>query len=265
MTRRSFAALAGFLPIRSAAESKAEAGKRALDETIAALGGGSLLGMRDRTETGRVYSFYREDLTGLSRAKIYTKYLDNPQPGKLGVLERQAFGKKEESAVLFIDGEGYDVTYRGARPLPDPLMERYRDSMRHNLFYILRMRLNEPGLTVEFNGSEVLENQSVDILDIIDARNEVVTVYVNHHSKLPVRQRFYRRDPVTGDRIEEVTRFSKYKRTAKGVQWPLDLQRERDTEKLTEIYDETVETDTGLRAELFQLPTGVPMLRKEKS
>jgi hypothetical protein len=265
MTRRSFAALAGFLPLRSAAESKADRGQRALDEAIAALGGASLLGMRDRTETGRVYSFYREDLTGLSVAKIYTKYLDNPEPGKLGVLERQAFGKKEESAVLFINGEGYEVTYRGVRPLPDTILERYRDSTRHNFFYILRMRLKEPGLTVEFNGSEVLENQSVDILDIIDAQNEVVTVYINHHTKLPVRQRFYRRDPLTHDRIEEVTRFSKYKRTAKGVQWPLDLQRERDTEKLTEIYDETVETDTGLRAELFQLPGKTPMLQKQKS
>ncbi|MCU1257418.1 MAG: hypothetical protein JWO80_303 [Bryobacterales bacterium] len=265
MTRRTFAALAGFLPLRSAAENKIDRGKRTIDEVIAALGGENLLRMRDRVESGRVYSFYREDLTGLSRAKIYTQYIDNPQPGKLGVLERQAFGKKEESAVLFIDGEGYDVTFRGARPLPDSLIERYHDSTRHNFFYILRMRIKEPGLTFEFRGNDVVENQSVDIIDVIDAQNEVVTVYVNTHTKLPLRQRFYRRDPLTQDRIEEVTRFSKYKDAGKGVKWPLDLQRERDTEKLTEIYDEAVRIDTGLRPELFQLPSGVKLLKKEKS
>lgn len=264
MTRRTFASLAGFLPVRSMAESKAEQGKRALDEVIHALGGGGLLNMRDRTESGRVYAFYHESLSGLSIAKIYTKYHDNPEPGKLGLSERQTFGKKQDSAVLFIDGDGYDITYKGVRPLADTVIERYRYSTRKNFFYILRMRLNEPGLAVEYSGSEVLENQSVDILDITDAQNDVVTVYYNHFTKLPVRQRFYRRDPLTGDRIEEVTRFSKYKMTAKGVQWPLDLQRERDTEKITEIYDDNVVTDTGLREDLFQLPSGAKMLPKLK-
>lgn len=262
MTRRTFAAL---LPAPLLGQTKTERGKRALEETIAALGGDGLLRMRDRVETGRVFSFYREDLSGLDRARIYTRYIDNPKPGNLGVLERQAFGKKEESAVLFLDGEGYDVTFRGARPLPDALVERYRNSTRKNFFYILRMRLKEPGLTFELAGTEVLENQSVDRLDITDAQNETVTVYLNRLTKLPLRQRFIRRDPLTGDRIEEVTRFSKYKRTSKGVQWPLDLQRERDTEKQIEIYDDSVEIDTGLRDDLFQLPSGSKILSKPKA
>ncbi len=267
MTRRAFTALAGFLPLRATAQTKAEKGKRALEETIHALGGENFLRMRNRTESGRAYSFYRDRLSGLTRARIYTEYTDNPAPGKLGIRERQSFGKKakEDSATLFIDGEGYDITYKGARPLPDALLERYRQTTWHNFFYIARMRLKEPGLIVEYTGQDVIENQSVDILDIYDAQNENVTVYVSSVTKLPVRQRFYRRDPLTKDRIQEVTRFSKYKLTNTGVQWPLDLQRERDTEKLTEIYDESVTTDTNPAATLFQLPPGITMLPKESS
>ncbi len=265
MTRRSFAALSAVLPLRLGADSKADRGKRALDETIAALGGGNFLRMHDRLESGRVYSFYHDRLSGLSRAKIYTRYVDNPAPGHLGIIERQAFGKKEEAATLFIDGEGYDVTFRGVRPLPDALLERYRTSTLHNFFYILRMRLNEPGLFCEFRGTEVKENQSVDILDVIDAQNEVVTVYVNAFTKLPIEQRYYRRDPLTKERIEEVTHFTKYASAGNGVQWPHDLQRERDTEKQTEIYDDSVKVDTGLPDHLFQLPAGAKMLKKENS
>ena len=260
MTRRSFAALAGFLPLRAGAETKAERGKRAIDETLAALGGANFLAMRDRTESGRAYSFYREELTGLSRAKIYTKYVDHPEQGKLGVLERQALGKKQESAVLFLDGEGYDVTYRGARPLPDSTLERYRLSMWHNFFYILRRRLHEPGLEFEFNRHDVVENQEADLIDIFDAQNENVTVYLGSITKLPIRQRWIRRDAANGDRFEEVTRFSKYRSAGKGVQWPLDLQRARDTEKVSEIYDETVAVDTGIPDNLFKLPSGIKML-----
>ena len=42
---------------------------------IYALGGDAFRNMRTRTETGRAYSFYREQLSGLSVARIYTKYL----------------------------------------------------------------------------------------------------------------------------------------------------------------------------------------------
>jgi len=264
MTRRTFTAALGAIPLR-AAESRAVRGKRVLDQTIAALGGENFLRMRDRKETGRAYTFYREQLTGLSIARIYTRYTDNPEPGKLGLAERQTYGKKQDSAVLFLDGQGFDVTFRGARPLSDALLERYFITTRHNFFYILRQRLKEPNLTFELTGSEVVENQPVDILDIFDAENENVTVYINSSTRLPLRQRFYRRDPLSRDRIEEITRFSKYRPAGKGVMWPLDLQREKDTEKVTEIYDEKVEVDIGLPDELFKLPSDMQILHKEKS
>jgi hypothetical protein len=266
MTRRSFAgaAFAAALPLR-ATESRAVRGKRLLDESVAALGGDRYLRMRDRKETGRAYTFYREELTGLSIANIYTRYTDHPEPGKLGLQERQTYGKKQDSAVLFLDGQGFEVTFRGARPLPDTILERYYSTTRNNYLYIVRQRLQEPNLTFEYSGSQVLENQPVEVLDIFDEENFNVTVYLNSTTKLPVKQRFYRRDPLIHDRIEEVTHFTKFKPSAQGVQWPMNLQRERDTEKITEIYDETVVIDSGLSDDLFRLPNDIQLLKKEKS
>ena len=60
------------------AETKQERGKRVIDEAVAALGGDKFLTMVDRVESGRAYSFYRDRLTGLSVAKIYTRYLEKP-------------------------------------------------------------------------------------------------------------------------------------------------------------------------------------------
>ena len=266
MTRRIFgsALLATGLPLR-AAETRAVRGKRLMEESLAALGGDRFLRMRDRKEVGRAYTFYREELTGLSVSHIYTRYTEHPEPGKLGLVERQSYGKKEESAVLFLDGQGFEVTFRGARPLPDSTMERYFSTTWHNYLYILRQRLREPNLVFEHGGSQVLENQPVETLEIFDEQNDQVTVYVNSTTKLPVRQRYYRRDSLNpAERIEEVTRFTKYK-DAGGIQWPLNLQRERDTEKITEIYDESISIDTGLPDDLFRLPRGIEVLRKPKA
>src|ERR1041385_5727597 len=114
-----FAALA--LSTSLTAETIQEHGKRTIDEAVAALGGQAFLNMADRIESGCAYSFYREELSGLSIAKIYTRYLTRPEPripAYIGVRERQTFGKNEESgAVLFADGQGFEVTFRGARPI----------------------------------------------------------------------------------------------------------------------------------------------------
>ena len=260
MKKQFAAVLFCALAVRLGAETDQQRGKRVVDEAIAALGGDNFLGMTDRVESGRAYSFYRERLSGLSIAKIYTRYRTVPG-AKLQVEEREAFGKKEDSSVLFMpDGEGYELTYRGARPLAADRLVRYYDTTMHNVFYILRCRLHEPGMIFESKGSDVIDNVPVEIVDITDARNETTTVYFHRSTKLPVRQVFYRRDPKTRERDEEMTLFSKY-RNIGGVPWPQAIQRERNQEKIFVMYSDSVEINKGLADKLFMLPEGAPKLK----
>jgi hypothetical protein len=98
-------------------------GRQIVEEALAALGGERYLAMQNRVETGRAYSFYRDDISGLAVTTIYTKYV-TPAAGQLAVRERQAFGKEEESATLFTGDAGYQINYRGARPLGPEAFER---------------------------------------------------------------------------------------------------------------------------------------------
>jgi len=100
----------------------------------------------------------------------------------------------------------------------------------------------------------------VEIVDIIDANNEVTTVYFHQSSKLPVRQKFYRRDPLTRERHEEVTIFSKY-RDLGGIQWPFAIQRERDGDKVFELYSDSVEVNKNLPDAEFLLPSDIKKLK----
>jgi hypothetical protein len=247
----------------ASAETNQERGKRVINEALAALGGSKYLAMQDRVEFGRAYSFYREELSGLSFAKIYTRYLTRPEPpvaGFLGLRERQAFGKKEDSAVLLNEKEAFELTFRGATPLPSEQYDRFRESTLRNIFYILRMRIGEPGLIFESRGSDVIDNQPVEILDITDSANRVVTVHFQISTKLPVRQMTERRDPKTNMKIEEITRFTKFRDIGGGVMWPFTIQRERDGQKIYEIFSETVTINQGLTDNLFTLPTGMKIL-----
>ncbi len=249
---------------RLPAETNLERGKRVVDESLKALGGSRFVAMEDRIESGRAYSFYREQLSGLSLAKIYTRYLTRPEPpvpGYLGVRERQVFGKKQDTAVLFSDDKGYDITFRGARPLDQSLIDRFKESTLRNIFYILRQRLGEPGLIFESKGSDVVDNQPVEIVDIVDGENRLVTVNFHASTHLPSQQIYVRRDPVTREQIEELSVFTKYRDVGGGVKWPYTILRKRNGEKIFEIFSDSVTINQDLRDNMFTIDTKIKILK----
>ena len=63
--------------------------------------------------------------------------------------------------------------------------------------------------------------------------------------------------------IDEVARFNKY-RDVDGVRWPFQIVRERNGEKVSEIFAETVTINSGLTDQLFTLPASVKILKKAK-
>lgn len=249
--------------LAGAAETHAERGKRVVDEAVAALGGDAFRKMEDRVEAGRAYSFYHEQLAGLSVAKIYTRYLA-PTPGKLAMREREALGKGEYDVVLFTEDGAWELTYRGARPIDDKRYDTFQDSTLRNIFYILRERLGEPGLTYYSQGSDIFQNVPVEIVDITDSEGRTVTVYFNQMTKLPIRQSFRRRNTEFKSWDEEVTVFAKYRDVGGGVKWPFDVHRERNGEKVYEMFADTVEINRNLTDDLFTLPVDLKILPKPK-
>jgi hypothetical protein len=264
MTRRTFAlsVTGASACLAFAADTPKDRGRQLVEKIIDALGGDAFRNMRTRTETGRAYSFYREQLTGLSMARIYTRYQDTGDASGLRESQRQVFGKKQDDAVIFLPTEAYEVTFRGAKPLADDRVKQFRESTLHDVFYVLRERVREPGVEFEAGEKDVIENQPVQILDIYDAEDRKTRVWINSDTFLPVKQSFRRWDPIIKDWRDEVTRYSKYREVTNRVMWPFATERERDTEKIFEMYSETVTVDDPLADNLFQLPNGIRILKK---
>jgi hypothetical protein len=260
MRWRVLVLLAGFAACAQAAETAQERGKRVVEEALKALGGDAFLRMQDRVETGRAYSFYRGQLSGLSVAHIYTQYLQPvkpPVPGKLLVRERSTFGKQEEDVFIYHEDKGWEITFRGAHELDEERVARFRDSTLRNILYILRTRMKEPGLSFYSQGRDFWENRPVEVVEITDADNNMVTVYFDSATKLPVRQVFKRRNKEYNDFDTEVTLFAKYRDVGGGVHWPFDIRRDRNGEKVFEMFSDSVEINQDLKDSLFELPANV--------
>lgn len=237
--------------------------RQVVDDALQALGGGKYLAMRDRVEEGRSYAFYREDLSGMSRVKFYIRYLTAPEPMQadfIGQRERRAFGKNEDVYIIFNEDGGWEVTYRGAKPMGGALYESYKETLLHNVLHTLRVRLKEPGMAFDPVGTDIVDRQPCNVVRIVDGANRQTTVWFHQSTKLPVRQKWERRDPKLRFRIEEVTIFDKYRDVGGGVMWPFVVRRERNGERNFEMYADIVTINRGLTDELFTLPGGLRML-----
>ncbi len=244
------------------AQSLAERGRKLMDEAIAALGGAKFLSVQDRTEEGRAYSYYRERLSGYSLARFET-FHDDSAGQAVKIRERQTFGKKFDYALLFEgNGKAWDITFRGAKPVPDDIIARWQDTMLRNAFYILRSRMNEPGMIFERRGGEVFDNQPVDIVDITDSENRTISLYLHSSTKLPVRQVYKRQNP-DKSWMDEDTRWAKYRDT-EGIQWPWAITRSRNGERNLELYSNEVVFNKGLKKSDFELGAKVNLIEDKK-
>lgn len=246
--------------VLGAGQTKPNKGRQIIDQAIAALGGDRFLHLQNRVESGRIYAFFHDQLSGLDVAKIYTEYLPEKPSRGLAIREREVLGKKQDYSYLFLQDQGWDITFRGARPIPDENWERYFRTAEHDILYILRYRLNEPGMQLDYTGAEVYLTAHTEVVDITDSENQTIRVYFDHNTMLPVHQSFTWIDSEKY-RNDEVTEFDKY-RDAGGVMWPYSIERERNGYKVYQRFATKVEVNQQLPPKVFELPPGAKVLKK---
>jgi len=248
------------------AESRQELGRRLLNECLDALGGERFLNVRYLVQTGRAYAFYRENIKGLAVITIYQNYgqIEKDADSEwLPVSRREVYTEKGDYYTLFERGQGWEVTYRGARPLAPERMIRYRESVRRDIFHFLRYRLDEPRMYFYHRGVEIIDNVPTDAIDVTDSQGDGVTYYLRQSDRLPVQQVYQRRDPKTKIVSEERTMYSKY-RDVSGVTVPWNVRREEDGEKSFELFGRTAEVNPRVDASLYRLDERLTVLPESR-
>ena len=148
--------------------------------------------------------------------------------------------------------------------MEDARYANYKITTLRNVLYILRQRLNEPELGFYSQGTDMVENRPVEIVDITDAATNTVTVYFDARSKWPVRQSFRKRNEQFHDFDTEVTIFGLYRDVGGGVMWPCNIRRERNGERIYEMFADQVQINQDVKDNLFVLPSDLKLLPKGK-
>jgi len=222
------------------AEGAARA-KTILDQAIAALGGPAYLGLRDSDCTARFAGFERSgEVGGLGEVRVLRQLPDK---------NRTEYDKRGDIVTVYAADMGWTLDRSGVEELTAEDIAAYQDQLKNDAHFILRYRLNEPGLVLRYGGSEVVDLKQVDWVEVSDREGRTVRIAMDRSTHLPFRFVVSARD-AQGARTEAITVYSNY-RPISGIQTAFQVSRFRNGQQVSQIFYSACKYNANLPDDLF--------------
>jgi outer membrane lipoprotein-sorting protein len=224
------------MPAESAARARA-----ILNQAIEALGGPMYLRLRDADCTARFAGFERSgEIGGLGEVRVLRQSPDK---------NRTEYDKRGDIVTVYAGDQGWTLDRSGVEELPASDIAAYREQLQNDANFILRYRLDEPGLILRYGGTEVVDLKQVDWVEVGDAEGRNVRIAVDRSSHFPVRFVVTTRDS-DGARAEMTTVYSNY-RPVNGVQMAFQVSRFRNGQQISQVFYTRCKYNTNLADDLF--------------
>ena len=85
---------------------------------------------------------------------------------------------------------GYEITYKGNKPLPADQVKEYFQRQSHSVEAVVRVWLKEPGVVVLYEGTTMVERRMADKITLLGANNDAVTLELDYTTHLPLRRTY---------------------------------------------------------------------------
>ena len=228
-------------------EENARKAKALLGQAIQALGGPAYLNIRDTEQSGRVFSFHHGQPT--SNGVLFWRFTEFPDK------ERIEITKERDIAQVYNGDKGFEITYKGARPLDANDVSEYLRRRRLSLDVVLRTWVNDPSVALFYDGNAVASQRPALQVTLINANNESVTLYFDADTHLPVRKTFSWRDPVDKQRNQEEEVYDNY-RPVQGLMVAYNFTRYFNGDMASERFLNSFSCNQGLNPAMFDPHSG---------
>ena len=222
--------------------------KAIVEQGIQALGGKTYLTIRDREQQGRGYSFHHGRPSGTGA--VFWSFSEFPDK------ERVEITKQRDIAQVYNGNKGYEITYKGPRPLDPKDLEDYLRRRRFSLDTVLREWMNDPSVIFLYEGQAIAAQHPSVQVTLINSRNEAVTLYFDTDSHLPVKKSFEWRDPVDRQKNLEEEVYENYKSIPGGIMAPMNVTRFFNGDMSAQRFMNSVTINQGLDPTMFDANSG---------
>lgn len=251
--------------------------RQVIQQAVHALGGAAYLGVKDFTCSGRISGIgHNGESTGSAKFETQVKLPDKDLTELVSKIpygdilqdiipiELHATGK----SVVAHDGDkGWTVDGGGIRESPADVLAQYQEERKRTINVLLRTRLNEPGLTFRWAGTEIIDLRRAGWVEIDDGNYHTLRLAVDEQTHLPSRLVYETFDPATRERNEEAETYSNY-HNIQGVVTPFQRERERNGVKFSQTFYDQCKYNTGLADSMFtrdSLEKRFRQIRKDKT
>ncbi len=215
-----------------------------LEEMVQALGGQAYLNVQDMTQEGRTYGFSHGESAG--EGVLFWRFWKWPDKDRIELT------KKRDWAIVNNGDKGYEITFRGTAAEEAELVEDYNRRRHYSLEHVLRVWLKQPGIALFYEGQALAERKQADVVTILNAQNEAVTIYIDQTTHLPIRKSFTWRDPKYRDKNEEAEGYANY-RPVQGIMTPFDVTRYKQGDTVNQRFLTSVRYNQNLPDSLFNV------------
>jgi hypothetical protein len=243
-------------PVSSQEQDKR--GRELLKQMVEALGGDAWLHRTSMLREGHTASFFRGAPTlNVVDFWDYTRFATGAEPE----AERIEFTKKHDIVQIWTPTNGFEITYKGNKPLPEEQVQDYLRRRSHSLESILETWLKEPDIVVLYEGTTMVERRMAEKVTLLGADNDAVTLELDANTHLPLRRSFQTRNTTFKDIDEDEEQYEDY-HLIQGIQTPLSISRYHNGDLANQRFFTKVEYDVPLTPEMFD--TERPLKGKKK-
>ena len=236
-----------------AGEMNAKQARAALDAMVQALGGQAWLNMKNQVREGHLAAFYRGQ-PNLGTMKFYEFHAWPDH-------DRTEFTPHRDVVQFYIGRKGTEVTYRGAKALPQDQVDEFLRRRDHSIETAMKIWLKDPNTILVFEGQRMSERHLADQVTLISAQNESITIQMDTQTHLPLRRSYKYRDPVYKDLDSDTEDYANY-HTVDGFPTAFSISRTKNDEMVREVYIDKVSYNQEIPPDFWDIDAAAKRIKK---
>ena len=225
-----------------AAAKNARQARQALDLMVQALGGQAWLDIKNFMRQGRVAAFYQGNPElGTEETFEFHQWPDR---------DRVEVTKHRDVVEFFLGRQGWEVTYRGKKPLDKDIVDDFLRRRDHSIETAVKVWLKDPNTILIYEGQRMAERHLAEQVTLISPQNEAVTVLMDVQTHLPLQRIFQWRDPVYHDKNTDTEEYDDY-HTIDGLPTPFTITRLKNGDTVRQYYVTHMTYNQNLTADFW--------------
>jgi len=236
-----------------AAAKNAQQARAALDRMVQALGGQAWLDMKNQEREGFIAAFFHGNPD--AGTTLYYEFHQWPDHDRVDVT------KHRDVVEFYLGNEGWEVTYRGKKPMDKELLDDFIRRRDHSIETAIKVWLKDPNTILVYEGQHLVERKLGEQVTLISADNESITILMDTQSHLPLERIFQWRDPLYKDKNTDSEEYDDY-HTMDGFPTPFSITRFKNGEMWRQYYIKKVTFNQALPGDFWSVDAADRRIKK---